>query len=59
MVAADGPCPCFLRVHLARLSAPALFGAAKDQLHGGGTGRPQVRGLVSRIDALHLDDDLV
>ena len=29
-----------------------------DQLHGGGTGLPQVRGLVSRIALLLLDVDL-
>jgi hypothetical protein len=29
-----------------------------DRLHGGGTGWPQVRGRVSRIDLLLLDIDL-
>jgi hypothetical protein len=29
-----------------------------DQLHGGGTGLPQVRGLVSRIALLLFDVDL-
>ena len=33
-------------------------GSKGDQLHGGGTGLPQVRGLVSRIALLLFDVDL-
>jgi hypothetical protein len=44
--------------HVESLLLLIFEGSKGDQLHGGGTGLPQVQGLVSRIALLLFDVDL-
>ena len=61
--AAAGPWSCFLFFHVESLlllicEGMRATGSKGDQVHGGGTGLPQVWGLVSRIPLLVFDVDL-
>jgi hypothetical protein len=53
-----GLCIAFFFSDVQSLVLLICEGSKGDQLHGGGTGLPQVRGLVSRIPLLFFDVDL-
>ena len=56
--AAAGPWPCFLFSHVESRLLLICEDSKGDQLHGSGTGLPQVRDLVSRIALLLFDVSL-